>query len=72
MEASVNSEMAYYSIRSDEGQTLETLTFQIFDGGNSTFIHSFDKTKFLCFMLLKISANLYGFDRVRQIQWNLK
>ena len=52
MEASVNSEMAYSSIRSDEGQTLETLTFQIFDGGNSTFIHSFDKTKFLCFTLL--------------------
>ena len=52
MEASVNSEMAYSSIRSDEELTLETLTFQIFDGGNSTFIPSFDKTKFLCFTLL--------------------
>ena len=35
------------SIRSDEGLTLETSAFQIFHGGNSTFINSFDKTKFL-------------------------
>ena len=34
-------------IRSDEGLTLETSAFQIFHGGNSTFINSFDKTKFL-------------------------
>ena len=35
------------SIRSDEGLTLETSAFQIFHGGNFTFINSFDKTKFL-------------------------
>ena len=34
-------------IRSDEGLTLETSAFQIFHGGNFTFINSFDKTKFL-------------------------
>ena len=33
--------------RSDEGLTLETSAFQISQGGNSTFINSFDKTKFL-------------------------
>ena len=33
--------------RSDEGLTLEKSAFQIFHGGNSTFINSFDKTKFL-------------------------
>ena len=37
-------------IRSDEGLTLETSAFQIFHGGNSTFINSFDKTQF-CFDL---------------------
>ena len=35
------------SDRSDEGLTLETSAFQIFHGGNFTFINSFDKTKFL-------------------------
>ena len=35
------------SIRSDEGLTLETSAFQIFRGGSSTFINSFDKTQFL-------------------------
>ena len=35
------------TIRSDEGLTLETSAFEIFHGGNSTFINSFDKTKFL-------------------------
>ena len=34
---------------SDEGLTLETSAFQIFHGGNFTFINSFDKTKFLFF-----------------------
>ena len=34
-------------IRSDKGPTLATLAFQIFHGGNSTFIKSFDKTKLL-------------------------
>ena len=29
----------------DEGLTLETSAFQVFHGGNSTFINSFDKTK---------------------------
>ena len=33
--------------RSDEELTLERCTFKIFRGGNSTFINSFDKTKFL-------------------------
>ena len=32
---------------SDEGLTLEKSAFQIFHGGNFTFINSFDKTKFL-------------------------
>ena len=31
------------SIRCDEGLTLETSAFQIFHGGHSTFINSFDK-----------------------------
>ena len=33
-------------LRSDEGLTLETSAFQIVHGGNSTFINTFDKTKF--------------------------
>ena len=37
----------YSSIRSDERLTLETSVFLNFHGGNSTFINSFDKTKFL-------------------------
>ena len=36
----------------DEGLTLETSAFQIFHGGNSTFINSFDKTKFLTLTIL--------------------
>ena len=36
---------------SDEGLTLETSAFQIFHGGISTFINSFDGTKFSCFIL---------------------
>ena len=35
------------SIHSDERLMVETLTFQIFHGSNSTFINSFDKTKLL-------------------------
>ena len=35
------------SIRSNEGLTLEKSAFQIFHGGRSTFINSFDETKFL-------------------------
>ena len=44
-----NSRDTYHNrhIRSDEGLTPETLAFQILHGGNSTFINSFDKTKFL-------------------------
>ena len=44
-----NSRDTYHNrhIRSDEGLTLETSAFQIRHGGNSTFINSFDKTKFL-------------------------
>ena len=38
-------------IRSDEALTLETSAFQIFHGGNSTFINSFDETKFSCITL---------------------
>ena len=34
-------------VRSDKGLTLETLALRIFHGGNSTFIDSFDKTKFV-------------------------
>ena len=36
-----------HDIRSDEGLTLETSAFLIFHSGYSTFINSFDKTKFL-------------------------
>ena len=39
------------SIRSDEGLTLETSSFQIFHRGNSTFINSFDKSKFSSFIV---------------------
>ena len=35
------------SIRSDEGLTLDTSAFQIFRGGSSTFINSFDETQCL-------------------------
>jgi len=38
-------------LRSDEGLTLETSAFQIFHGGNWTFINTFDKTKFLFWSL---------------------
>ena len=38
--------VAASEIRHDEGLTLETSAFQIFQAGNSTFINSFDKTKF--------------------------
>ena len=34
-------------VRSDERLTLETSAFQIFHRGNSTFINSFHKTKFV-------------------------
>ena len=34
-------------VRSDKGLTLETLALRIFHDGNSTFIDSFDKTKFV-------------------------
>ena len=40
-----------FVIRSDEGLTLETSAFQIFHGGNFTFINSFHKTKFLFWSL---------------------
>jgi len=35
------------NVRSDKGLTLETSAFRIFHRGNSTFINSFHKTKFL-------------------------
>ena len=41
--------------KADEGLTLETSAFQIFHGGNSTFINSFDKTQFL----FKTSVSLF-------------
>ena len=34
------------SLRSNVGLTLETSVYQRLHGGNSTFINSFDKTKF--------------------------
>ena len=37
---------ANFSFRSDDALMLETSAFQIFHGGNLTFINSFDKTKF--------------------------
>ena len=40
-----------FSIRYDEGLTLETSSFEIFHGGNSKFINSFDETKFSCFTI---------------------
>ena len=53
-----------FSLRSDEGLTLVTSAFQIFHGGNSTFINSLDETKFLhsqlrpqrCYSLPEASA----------------
>ena len=42
-------------VRSDEGLTLETSAFEIFHGGNFTFINSFDKSKFL--FLFKVRPN---------------
>ena len=45
--ASALSQSKLESIRSDEGQMLETSAFYIFHGANSTFINLFDKTKFL-------------------------
>ena len=35
------------TLRCDGWLALETPAFEIFNGGNSTFINSFDKTKFL-------------------------
>ena len=46
------------SIRSDEGLTLETSAFQIVHGGSSTFINTFDKTKFSCFTLQRGSTTV--------------
>jgi len=40
-----------FVIRYEEGLTLETSAYQIFHGGNSTFIKSFDKNKFSYFIL---------------------
>ena len=44
-------------IRSDERRRLETSAFQIFHGGNFTFINSFDKTKFVFHMNVGRFAN---------------
>ena len=38
---------SYFDLHSEEGLTLETSAFLIFHSGYSTFINSFDKTKFL-------------------------
>ena len=35
------------ALRHNEGFTLETSAFQIFRGGNSTFMNSFDEIQFL-------------------------
>ena len=35
------------ALKTDDGLMLETSAFQISHDGNSTFINSFDKTKFL-------------------------
>ena len=42
----------------DEGLALERSAFQIFHGDNSTFINSFDKTKFQC-LTLNLKLNTY-------------
>ena len=39
-----------FCIRSDEVLTLEMSDFLIFDGSNSTFVNSFDKTIFFFFL----------------------
>jgi len=39
------------NIRSGEELTLKKAAFQIFHGGNSSFINSFDKTKLSCLIL---------------------
>ena len=47
-----NQEQPHKSfVRSGVGLTLEKSAFQIFHGGNPTFINSFDKTKFSYFTL---------------------
>ena len=45
--AKLRHSLINFSIRPVEGLTLEASAFQIFHGGNSTFINSFDKIKFL-------------------------
>ena len=47
LNARVQSALIPAVIRSDEGLTLETSAFLIFHGGYSSFINSFDETKFL-------------------------
>ena len=42
-------------------QALETLAFQILHGDKSTFINSFDKTRFSCFTLAP--TKLHNFFR---------
>ena len=54
-------------IRSDKGLTLETPAFQIFHGGNSTFINSFDKTKFVP-LALWLPRFSYQKDKMRD-EW---
>ena len=48
-------------IRSDEGLTLVMSAFQIFHGGNSTFINSFDKTKVFRIKLYYHTSIKYGY-----------
>ena len=52
-----------WALRSDEELILETTIFQIFYGSNSTFINSFDKTKFLKFQIPAASRSGKGKEK---------
>ena len=57
------------AICSGESLMLEVSAFQVFHGGNSTFINSFDKTKFSCFTLPPMQH--HSFIRNMKFQyWN--
>ena len=48
------------ALHSDEGLTLKTPAFQIVYCGNSTFISTFDKTKFSCWTYLNLIQHAFN------------
>ena len=59
-----------HPVRSDEGLTLETSAFQIFHGGNLTFINSFDKSKFL-FNPVRETVVPITHDKLKSVNWSI-